>query len=114
MWRSQLGAKEVKTITQADDDDWETDPDFVVRSGGRGGVRAGLCYVQAEICAILLLLRYSFRWYPVLPKSKFSDFGRKPWTIIRRFDQNRGHSLWSFYSSLEGATELKFVSFCSS
>ena len=30
MWRSQLGSKEVKTITQADDDDWETDPDFVV------------------------------------------------------------------------------------
>ena len=30
MWRSQLGAKEVKTITQADDDDWDTDPDFVV------------------------------------------------------------------------------------
>ena len=23
------------------------------------------------------------------PESKFSDFGRKPWTIIRRFDQNR-------------------------
>ena len=30
MWRSQLGSKEVKTITQGDDDDWETDPDFVV------------------------------------------------------------------------------------
>lgn len=30
MWRAQLGAKEVKTITQADDDDWDTDPDFVV------------------------------------------------------------------------------------
>ena len=30
MWRSQLGAKEVKTITQAEDDDWDTDPDFVV------------------------------------------------------------------------------------
>ena len=30
MWRSQIGSKEVKTITQADDDDWETDPDFVV------------------------------------------------------------------------------------
>ena len=26
---------------------------------------------------------------------------------VRRFDQNRGHSLRSFYSSLEGATELK-------
>ena len=33
MWRSQIGSKEVKTITQGDDDDdWETDPDFVVRS----------------------------------------------------------------------------------
>jgi len=32
MWKSQLGNKEVKTITQADDDDWETDPDFVVRT----------------------------------------------------------------------------------
>ncbi len=33
MWRSQVGSgsKEVKTITQAaDDDDWDTDPDFVV------------------------------------------------------------------------------------
>ena len=30
MWRSQLGSKEVKTITQAEDDDWDTDPDFVV------------------------------------------------------------------------------------
>lgn len=30
MWRSQLGSKEVKTITQGDDDDWDTDPDFVV------------------------------------------------------------------------------------
>lgn len=30
MWKSQLGSKEVKTITQTDDDDWETDPDFVV------------------------------------------------------------------------------------
>ncbi len=30
MWKSQLGSTEVKAITQADDDDWETDPDFVV------------------------------------------------------------------------------------
>ena len=59
---------------------------------------------RAQICTILLLLRCSFRWYPFLPKSKFSDFGQKPWTIIRRFHQNRGHSLRSFYSSLEGAT----------
>ena len=70
--------------------------------------------LRAEICTILLLLRCSFRWYPFLPKSKFSDFGQKPWTVIRRFHQNRGHSLRSFYSSLEGATELKFAPFCSS
>lgn len=38
MWRSQLGSKEVKTITQADDDDWETDPDFVVRLCVRSSV----------------------------------------------------------------------------
>ena len=30
------------------------------------------------------------------------------------FSPSRGHSLWSFYSSLEGATKLKFASFCSS
>ena len=54
------------------------------------------CY-EAEICAILLLLRCPFRWNPFLPKSKLSDFGQKPWTIIRRFGRNRGHSLWSFY-----------------
>ena len=68
----------------------------------------GRCY-EAEICTNLLLLRCSVRWYPFLPKSKFPDFGRKPWTIIRRFDQNRGHSLRPFYSSLEGAMKLKFV-----
>ena len=44
----------------------------------------GRCY-EAEICAILLLLRCSFIWYPFWPKSNFSDSGRKPWTIIRRF-----------------------------
>ena len=73
----------------------------------------GRCY-EVEICAILLLLRCPFRWNPFLPKSKFSDFGQKPWTIIRRFGRNRGHSLWSFYSKMEGAMKLKFVPFCSS
>ena len=38
----------------------------------------------------------------------------EPWTIITRFDQNSGQSLWSSYSSLEGATKLKFAPFCSS
>ena len=37
----------------------------------------GRCY-EAEICAILLPLRCSFRWYPFWPKSKFSFFGQKP------------------------------------
>ena len=63
---------------------------------------------EAESCAILLLLRCSFRWYPFWPKSKFSDFGQKPWTIIRRFYRNRGDFLRSFYSTVEGATKLKF------
>ena len=40
----------------------------------------GRCY-EAEICAILLLLRCPFRWNPFLTKSNFSDFGQKPWTI---------------------------------
>ena len=40
---------------------------------------------EAEICTILLLLRCSFWWYPFLPKSKFSDFGQKPWTITHGF-----------------------------
>ena len=47
-------------------------------------------------------------------KLKFSDFGQKPWTIIRRFYRNRGDFLQSFYSTLEGAMKLKFASFCSS
>ena len=34
---------------------------------------------EADMCAILLLLRCSFRWYHVLPES---DFGQKPWTIV--------------------------------
>ena len=76
-------------------------------------LHSGRCY-EAEICAILLPLRCPFRWNPFLPKSKFSDFGLKPWTIIRRFCRNRGHSLWSFYSTVEGAMKLKFAPFCSS
>ena len=65
----------------------------------------GRCYA-AEICAILLLLKCTFRWNSFLPKSNFSDFGQKPWTIIRRFGRNRGQSLWSFYSKMEGAMKL--------
>ena len=76
-------------------------------------LHSGRCY-EAEICAILFLLRFPFIWYPFWPKSNFSVFGQKPWTIIRRFYRNRGHYLWSFYSSLEGAMKLKFASFCSS
>ena len=47
------------------------------------------------------------------PKSNFSVSGQKPWTIVRRFGRSRGHSLWSFYSILEGAMKLKFAPFCS-
>ena len=70
----------------------------------------GRCY-EAEICAILFLLRCPFIWYPFWPKS---NFGQKPWTIIRRFYRNQGDFLWSFYSTVEGATKLKSVPFCSS
>ena len=73
----------------------------------------GRCY-GAEICTILFLLRCSLIWYPFWPKSKFSDFGQKPWTIIRRFCRNRGYFLRSFYSTVEDATKLKFAPFCSS
>ena len=76
-------------------------------------LHSGRCY-EAEICVILFLLRRPFIRYPFWPKSKISDFGQKPWTIIRRFDRNRGHSLWFFYSTVEGAMKLKFASFCSS
>ena len=48
---------------------------------------------KLKFASILFLLRCPFIWYPFWPKSKFSDFGQKPWTIIRRFDRNRGHSL---------------------
>ena len=56
-------------------------------------------------------LRYVLAWYPLLPKSKLSDSGRKPWTIVRRSDKNsfRAHN-----SSQEGDTELKFAPFYSS
>ena len=74
-------------------------------------LHSGRCY-EAEICTILFLLRCPFIWYPFWPKSKFSDFGQKPWTIIRRFCRNRGDFLRSFYSTVEGATKLKFVPFC--
>ena len=76
-------------------------------------LRSGGCY-EAEICAILFLLICPFIWYHFLPKSKFADFGRKPWTIIRRFYRNRGDFLRSFYSTVEGAMKLKFAPFCSS
>ena len=42
----------------------------------------------------------------VLLKSNFSVSGRKPWTIVRHFNQV---SLHNHNSSLEGATELKFA-----
>ena len=50
-------------------------------------LHSGRCY-EAEICAIVFLLRCPFIRYHFLPMSNFSDFGQKPWTIIRRFHQN--------------------------
>ena len=44
----------------------------------------GRCY-EAEIGIIMLLLRCSFRWYHLMPRSKFSIFGQKPWTIVHGF-----------------------------
>ena len=76
-------------------------------------LHSGRCY-EAEICAILFLLRCPFIWYHFLPMSKFSDFGQKPWTIIRHFYRNRGDFLRSIYSTVEGAMKLKFAPFCSS
>ena len=71
-------------------------------------LHTGRCY-EAEICVILFLFRCPFIWYPFWPKSKFSDFGRKPSTIVRHYDQ---YSFRTHNSSLEGATEPKFVPFC--
>ena len=51
-------------------------------------------------------------WGGVFPMiAEIADFGQKPWTIVRHFDQIsfRPHN-----SSLEGAAELKFIPFCSS
>ena len=38
----------------------------------------------------MFLLRCPFIWYPFLPKSKFSDFGQKPWTIVWRNAKKHG------------------------
>ena len=43
-------------------------------------LHSGRCY-EAEIYTILFLLRWPFIWYPFWPKSKFSDFGQKPWVL---------------------------------
>ena len=49
----------------------------------------GRCY-EAEICVILLRLDV-LRLVSFYPRSNFSISGRKPWTIVRRFDRNRGY-----------------------
>ena len=65
---------------------------------------------KAEIYAILLLLWCPIQRHPFWLKSKFSDSGQKPWTIVRCFDQI---SLRTHNSSLEGVMRLKFTPFCS-
>ena len=50
-------------------------------------LHSGRCY-EAEICTILLPLRCPFRWYHCLLNSLPSVFGRKPWTIVRRFNRS--------------------------
>ena len=51
-------------------------------------------------------LEVPFPMVSFFPEVKISVSGRKPWTIVRRFDQNRGHSLRPFYSKVEGAMKL--------
>ena len=73
-------------------------------------LHSGRCY-EAKICAIPLLLRCPFRWYPCFLNSVRSFFGLKHWTVVRRLQDC---SCFCYNSSLEGATKLKFASFCSS
>ena len=47
-----------------------------------------------------------------LPETKFSDSGRKPWTIVRRFDQFLCALITSHWKVLY--MKLKFASVCSS
>ena len=47
-------------------------------------LHSGRCY-EAEICAILFLLRCPFMWYHFLPKSKFSDFWPKTMDYSKAF-----------------------------
>ena len=35
-------------------------------------------------------LEMPFRWYPFLPKSKFSFFGQNPWTIYKLDTETEG------------------------
>ena len=77
------------------------------RLGGGGGDTAHQFSSEHD------LIQKRIYMYMYLIYSKFSDSDQKPWTIIRRFDRNRAHSLSTFYSKVEGATKLKFVPFCS-
>ena len=50
-------------------------------------LQIGTCY-EAEIFTVLLPLRYAFAWHPSsFTKVKLFISGRKPWIIVRRFDQ---------------------------
>ena len=47
-------------------------------------LHSGRCY-EAEICAILFLLRYPFIWYPFWPMSKFQIFWPKTMDYNKAF-----------------------------
>ena len=44
-----------------------------------------------------------------LPGLKFSDSSQKPWTIVRGYDPNLDHFLWSFLLFIARCYELKFA-----
>ena len=51
-----------------------------------------------------------------LDEVKIFRFGKKPWTIYNKAFCSKFRSFFEvlFYSTVEGAMKLKFVSFCSS
>ena len=76
-------------------------------------LQSGRCY-EAETCTILSPLRCAIAWYSFLLKSKFSDSGQQPWTIIRRFAKIELIFCVLFTPKVEGATyEAEICTICS-